>query len=113
MEELIAMIKNDVAKEFGATIEMPTLWDYAMQMTHRKKSQLKLYEEVIRRLYVELMEFDNPYILLDWMDGRRTYFDIKEAALREFNDQKSKAIHNNTELDLSCFKIIDEFNNIK
>lgn len=61
MESFINEIKNEVAKDFGATLEIPTLWNYAMMLTHRTKKQLELYEEVIRRIVVKLPNSDREF----------------------------------------------------
>ncbi len=44
-------IKEQVAKEYGFEDNvLGTRWNYAMQLTHRTKKQIELYEEVIKRL---------------------------------------------------------------
>ena len=52
MEKIIFEIKEQVAIEWGAKLKLPTFWNYAMLITSRKKEQLDLYEEVIRRVYL-------------------------------------------------------------
>ena len=53
LDEEVESIKEDVAKAFGYTLEMPTIWNYAMLMTYRTKRQLQMYEEVIRRVQLK------------------------------------------------------------
>lgn len=52
--KLILAVKEETAKDFGVTIKDPTLWDTAMRETHRKKSQIALYEEVLIRVVSEI-----------------------------------------------------------
>jgi hypothetical protein len=35
-------IKEQVAEEFGATLKLPTKWDYAMKLFYRTKTQLRM-----------------------------------------------------------------------
>jgi hypothetical protein len=47
----VNLAKDTVAKRHGYSRNiLGTSWEYAMMLTHRKKAQLALYEEVINEL---------------------------------------------------------------
>jgi len=43
-------IKEQVAKDYGFENMFGGRWKYAMMILHRRKKQIELYEEVIKRL---------------------------------------------------------------
>ena len=49
--DLLAEVKNTVAERHGYPDNiMGSRWDYAMMLTHRRKAQIQLYEEVLAEL---------------------------------------------------------------
>jgi len=58
------------------------------------------------------MKSEKNYIILNWMDGGTTYFKTSIDALKEFNKLKMESLKEGIEFDMSCFKILKEFNNI-
>jgi len=51
VQQVIERIKNQVAEEYGYEDNvLGTRWEFAMQLTHRTKRQIQLYEAVIALL---------------------------------------------------------------
>lgn len=51
--DLLAAVKNTVAERHGYPDNIiGSRWDYAMMLTHRRKAQIQLYEEVLAELYL-------------------------------------------------------------
>lgn len=75
-----------------------------------------LNQNDIEKIIDKLKEFSlaekGKIIILDWNDGSKTMFESQLNAQKEFNNLKEKAKINHEELDISCLKIIDEYNNI-
>lgn len=58
-EEIIAATKNHIAYKYDfADGILGSRWNYAMQITHRTKNQVTMYEEVID-LLAEVIESQN------------------------------------------------------
>lgn len=55
------------------------------------------------------------FVILDWMDGSIEELKVKteKKAKEKFQKIKLKALENKEEFDRSCFKVIEEFNNVK
>ncbi len=52
-DRLLAAAKNTIAKKHGYPDNiLGNRWDYAMMLTHRRKAQIQLYEEVLEELYL-------------------------------------------------------------
>jgi len=50
-KHIILKVKDEVAKSHGYPDNiLGTSWQYAMQLTHRRKAQINLYEEVCLKL---------------------------------------------------------------
>jgi len=58
------------------------------------------------------MKSEENYIILNWMDGGRTYFKTSISARKEFKKLKKEYLKEGAEFDMSCFKILEEFNNV-
>ena len=52
------------------------------------------------------------YCILNWMDGSRKYFETEEEAVKEFNRLKTEYINEQAEFDMTCFKLLAEYNNV-
>lgn len=111
--DLLNKIKQEVAKDFGVTIELPTLWDYAMLLTSRTKKQIELYEEVIKRMMEELTSInkDSSFIVRDWMVSEIHEFHNYEDAKIKYDEILEDT--KNDECDIQLYQIINEHNNIK
>lgn len=50
-EDKILLVKESIAISYGYPNNiLGNAWDYAMMITHRRKAQIKLYEEVCFKL---------------------------------------------------------------
>ena len=59
-DELINKTKNLVAEQYGfADGILGTRWEFGMQITHRRKKQLNMYEDVISLLAEALIDAKN------------------------------------------------------
>lgn len=43
-------IKEDIAIKYGYTTDMPTKWNFAMLLTHRRKQQIDMYDALVETL---------------------------------------------------------------